>query len=281
MKKIKLKTPAKINLTLDVLGVTEGYHDIKSLVASIDLYDEITLRARKDSTIMLECTGINIDCPIFNNNAYKAAQAFIKKFSTRGVDIKIKKNIPIGAGLGGSSADIAGVLNGMKKLYGVKGSLANIANDLGSDSGYMLSGGYAVLTGRGERVHPKDIETTLYVLLITEAEGIKAKASYKAFDKLEKTFKNCTSAAEKALKDGDQEKFNATIKNDLYYASKEILPQIQGNVFVLKKAGAPAVVMTGSGSAVYGVFFDKKERDKVYKKLLPIYGDKLIKAQTL
>ena len=71
------------------------------------------------------------------------------------------------------------------------------------------------------------------------------------------------------------------IKNDLYYGSKELLPEMQGNIFVLKKAGAPAALMTGSGSAVYGVFFDEKERDKAYKKLLPIYGSRLIKAQTL
>lgn len=281
MKKVKIKAPAKINLTLDVLGVTNGYHDIKSLVASIDVYDEIILRARKDSTITLECAGINIDCEIFDNNAYKAAKAFIEKFSTHGVDIKINKNIPIGAGLGGSSADIAGVLLGMKSLYQVKGNLNAIANELGSDSNYMLSGGYAVITGRGEKVHPREIDQILYLLLILEGKSIAARASYKAFDKLEKTFKPCTAAAEKALKEGDKEKFYQVIKNDLYYGSKELLPEMQGNIFVLKKAGAPTALMTGSGSAVYGVFFDKKERDKVYKKLLPIYGNRLIKAQTL
>ena len=188
MKKVKIKAPAKINLTLDVLGVTDGYHDIKSLVASIDVYDEITLKARKDSTITLECTGINIGCDTFDNNAYK-----------------IKKNIPIGAGLGGSSADIAGVLLGMKNLYQVKGNLHTIANELGSDSNYMLSGGYAVITGRGERVHPREIDKTLYLILVTEDKSITARASYKAFDKLEKIFKPCTAAAEKALKDGDKE----------------------------------------------------------------------------
>ena len=281
MKKVKIKAPAKVNLTLDVLGVTGGYHDIKSLVASIDVYDEITLRARKDSTITLECTGLNVGCETFDNNAYKAAKSFIKKFSTHGVDIKIKKNIPIGAGLGGSSADIAGVLNGMKSLYQVKGSLLSIANDLGSDSGYMLSGGFAVITGRGEKVHPKDIKNTLYLLFITEDKSITARASYKACDKLEKIFKPCTSAAEKALKDGDREKFYSVVKNDLYYGSKELLPEMQGNIFVLKKAGAPTALMTGSGSAVYGVFFDKARRDGVYKKLLPIYGSRLIKAQTI
>lgn len=281
MKKVKIKAPAKINLTLDVLGVTDGYHDIKSLVASIDVYDEITLKARKDSTITLECTGINIGCDTFDNNAYKAAKSFIKKFSTHGVDIKIKKNIPIGAGLGGSSADIAGVLLGMKNLYQIKGNLHTIANELGSDSNYMLSGGYAVITGRGERVHPREIDKTLYLILVTEDKSITARASYKAFDKLEKVFKPCTAAAEKALKDGDKEKFYSVIKNDLYYGSKELLPEMQGNIFVLKKAGAPAALMTGSGSAVYGVFFDEKERDKAYKKLLPIYGSRLIKAQTL
>ena len=280
MKKVKIKARAKINLTLDVLGVTGNYHDIKSLVTSIDLYDQIVIRKRKDTKITLKCKGIPIDCEMTNNNAYKAAKLFIKTFKTSGVDIVINKKIPIGAGLGGSSADIAGVLNGMKELFELDGDLLPLANSLGSDSGYMLTGGYAIITGRGENIANMGVHKTLYLLIVSEEKAISAKASYKAFDKIGKIFDQCTLEAEKALEENDFNKFTSLIKNDLYHGSKEIVSEIQANLLALKKAGAPAAVMTGSGSAVYGVFENKKQRDISYKKLLPLYGNKLIKAQT-
>ena len=280
MKKIKIKARAKINLTLDVVGVIGGYHEINSLVTSIDLSDQITLTKRKDKRITLKCEGLPVGCDITDNNAYKATKLFLDTYDTQGVDIVINKNIPIGAGLGGSSADIAGVLNGLKELYQIDGDLLPLANALGSDSGYMLGGGYAIISGRGEKIERKNIDKTLYFILITEQENISARASYKAFDSIGKVFDKCTEQAENALEQNNFEKFVSIIKNDLYHGSKELVPQLQTNIDVLKKAGAPTAIMTGSGSAVYGVFDSVKERDKCYKKLLPIYGDKLIKAQT-
>ena len=117
MKNIVINAPAKVNFTLDVLGVEENYHKIKTLVSTIDLYDKITIKKRKDSRIKLVMKGIKVDCEITENNAYKAAKAFIEKYKTLGVDIIVNKKIPVGAGLGGSSADIAGVLNAMEGLY--------------------------------------------------------------------------------------------------------------------------------------------------------------------
>ena len=280
MKKIKIKAHAKINLTLDVLGVEGKFHNISTLVSTIDLCDEIILKKRKDKRITLEMKGLPVDLPIVENNAYKACKKFVQEFGTFGADIIVNKKIPIGAGLGGSSADIAGVLNGMKKLYNLPDSILPLANDLGSDSGYLVSGGYAVLSGRGDKIQSQDIDKKLYLLLITESEPVSAKSSYTTFDRQGKTYKPCTKTALKALKDGDMDKFLKVIKNDLSHPSCEILPEIKNNLLSLKKAGAQAQVMTGSGSAVYGLFFDKKKRDKAYKKLLPLYKGQLIRAET-
>ncbi len=281
MKKIKIKAPAKINLTLDILGQEKGYHDIKSLVATINLYDKITIKKRKDNRINIELKGLDVGCSIFDNNAYKAGKMFVETFLTNGADILIEKNIPIGGGLGGSSADIAGVLNGMKELYQTTGDLLPLANNLGSDSGYMLSGGYAIISGRGEKIAKKEFSQRLYLLLITEEKQISARASYKIYDKLEKTYKPCTTSAEKALKEKNFEKFCSCIKNDLYLASSQMVEQIKINIEMLKKVGAPAQIMSGSGSAVYGIYFNKRERDKAYKKLYPLYKKQLLKAHTL
>lgn len=281
MRKTVIKAPAKINLTLDVLGVENNYHQIETLVSTIDLYDKITITPRKDSHINLVMKGLAVDCPITENNAYKAGKLYMDKVSSTGADIVIEKNIPCGAGLGGSSADISGVLNGMQKAYKKDADLLELANALGSDSGYLLGGGYAILSGRGEKITKTDIDKKLYLIIITEDKPVSSRASYKTFDKLGKNYKPCTKKAEKALKENDFEKFCSVIKNDLYNASCQIVENIKVNLENLGKAGAMARVMTGSGSAVIGIFNDKKQRDKAYKKLLPLYETRLIKAQTV
>lgn len=280
MKKVVIKAPAKVNLTLDVLGVENGYHKIKTLVSTIDLYDTITIKKRKDSRINLIMKGVPVNCETTENNAYKAGKAFADKYKTLGVDIIVNKKIPVGAGLGGSSVDIAGVLNGMKRLY-EKEEVLSLANELGSDSGYLLDGGYAVLTGRGDKVDKKDIKEKLYLLIITDDKSITAKESYKLFDKQEKTYKPCTASAEKALKENDFYRFCLILKNDLTSASASKVEEIKANLIALKKAGASAQIMTGSGTAVYGIFPSKGQRQKAYKKLYPLYKKKLIKAQTV
>ena len=280
MRKIVINSPAKVNFTLDVLGTEENYHKIKTLVSTINLYDKITIKKRKDSRINLVMKGVPVDCEITENNAYKAAKAFVDKYKTLGVDIIINKKIPVGAGLGGSSVDIAGVLNGMKKLFEVEDVLS-IANSLGSDSGYLLDGGFAVLTGRGEKVEKKDIKEKIYLLIISEDKKITSRESYKLFDKQEKTYRPCTASAEKALQDRDFYRFCLILKNDLTSASASKVEEIKANLIALKKAGASAQIMTGSGTGVFGVFSSKSKRQKAYKSLYPLYKNKLIKAHTI
>ena len=107
--KIRNKAYAKINLSLNVYNTENGYHNLDSVVCTVNLYDEITVSKRKDDKINLIMRGIGEDVlSNTNNNAYKAAQLFKETFNTKGMDIKIIKNIPLAGGLGGSSADIAG-----------------------------------------------------------------------------------------------------------------------------------------------------------------------------
>jgi hypothetical protein len=152
MKKITVKIPAKINLTLDVVGVRDGFHDIESLCVGVNIYDKITVKKRSDKLVTLKEVGIKAGCEVQNNNAYKSAILFMQTFRTSGVDIIVDKSIPVGAGLGGSSADIAGVLLAMQKLFGVKKDIKPLADSLGSDSGYMLSVRPAIISGRGDKV---------------------------------------------------------------------------------------------------------------------------------
>lgn len=281
MKKITIKAPAKVNLTLDIVEKTRKFHAIKTLVASIDLYDEITIKDRKDRRINLTMKGIPMDCETTENNAYIAAKNFMEKFCTMGADIKIVKNIPLSSGLGGSSADTAGVLKGMKELYELDCDLLPIANNLGSDTAYMLDGGFAVLEGRGEKITFKQIDTVIYFVILAIEQGVSARASYAEFDKQKKTYKQMTDTALKSLELKEYEFFKSCVSNHLYNASIALAPEIITSKNNLIRAGAKSVTMSGSGSSVIGVFFDKKERDNAYKKLAPLYGENAIKAQTI
>lgn len=281
MRKYRLKIPAKINLTLDVVGVEGKFHQIESLVASVNVYDVITLEKRSDNLISLTMKGLPVDCSTPDNNAYKAAKLFAETFSTGGVNVTIEKNIPVGGGMGGSSADIAGVLKGMNILYEVDFDMGELADTLGSDVKYMLEGGYAVISGRGQLIEEQFISKELFFVMISEEKSISARACYKKFDQVGKFYKPCTKQAVRALLGGDFEKFIKVAKNDLYAPAKSFVPRVEENIKALKDAGSPTAIMTGSGSVVYGVFDNQKDRDRVYKKLKAVYGDKVFKAKTL
>ncbi len=157
MNTAKIKSYAKINLTLDIVGEANGYHLLDSFVASLDLYDLVVVRKRKDKLISVTMRGMGSEgISPEENNAAKAGEAFVERFGTSGANIAVYKNIPLGAGLGGSSADAAGVLNGMAKLYGISDSeaLGALADRLGSDTRYMLKGGFCRMQGRGEKLFP-------------------------------------------------------------------------------------------------------------------------------
>ena len=279
MKKVKVKIPAKINLTLDVLGEKNGYHEISSLVASLDIYDEITVMPLKEDIISLKFYGSPVYCETKKSNAYFAAEAFRKEFSSGGVDIRIKRNIPVAAGLGGSSADIAGVLSGMKKLYGVKKDLGFIAERLGSDVNYMMQSGYAVISNRGEQVRTVNADAKIYVVVLLGTKGVSAGESYRVFDELKNTYAKSTDNAVKFLEREDMENLFGVIKNDLQDASEKILPEISYSLSILQGFGK--ALMTGSGSAVYAVFSEKGKRNAAYKKLKKVFGERVIKAETV
>ena len=278
MKKVKLKIPAKINLTLDVFEKSGGFHNINSLVASINVFDEITLKKRNDRNVTFKNKGVDFCEKDENNNAVKSAKAVMEKYSLLGADIKIKRGIPIGAGLGSSSADIAGVLRAMQKLYRT-GEVSSIAGALGSDVTYMMQGGYAVLKGKGDEVEKVNAKTKLYLVLLTEEKGVSAGECYKKFDELNIKTTLSTEKAQTALIKGDINEIGKNLSNDLYIPAKTLALEIENNLEELKKYSY--AVMTGSGSCTYAVFGTKKERNACYKKLKEKYHGRLIKAQTI
>lgn len=256
MNYVRIKSYAKINLTLDVLGVSGGYHMIDSVVASIDLSDVISAKKRKDNLISITMHGEGSEnIPYEENNAVKAAERFMQRFATNGADITVWKNIPVGAGLGGSSADVAGVLRAMAKLYKIDDSEAvkEIADGIGSDCGYMLNGGFARISGRGEKVKLLEGKPRLSLGILLPKEGVSTAECYKKSDSLEKTAYTSSSAQE-AIEEEDVEKLCSSLSNGLFGAAKSLNGQIEMAYNELKEFDPLGVNMTGSGSGVYAVF---------------------------
>lgn len=278
MKKIKVKARAKVNFTLDVAENQNGYHNINSVVASINLADEITVTKRADRRISLKTLGINPQCNVVDNNAYKASKLFKETFNTTGVDIVINKKIPVGAGLGGSSANVAGVLKAMDILFGGGHDIVPLANALGSDCAYMLNGGFAVISGRGTTVTPIETHLEFYLIIMTALSGVSTREVYNAFDNLKIKQLECTKTAVELLKKDQKGEFVKLLKNDLYRPASEKVPEIKANLETL--SGVAPSVMTGSGSSVFAVFLDKTARDTAYRALKKKYKEKILKADT-
>ena len=264
MNTVKIKSYAKVNLTLEITGVENGFHMLDSLVASIDLYDLVVVKKRKDclSTITMHGMGSE-EIPPEHNNALKAAEAFSSTFQTQGADITVYKNIPIGGGLGGSSADVVGVLNGMAKLYGVtdRVALKALADSLGSDTGYMLTGGFARMQGRGEQVMPLAIQETLYGLLLCPSSGVSAGGCYKKYDELPQTLQwkeSATQGCIDALLKNDVHEGGRYLMNDLYVPALHLNKDVETAYNEALGFSPLGVTMSGSGSAVLALFETKE-----------------------
>lgn len=279
MKKIKITANAKVNLTLDITGEKNGYHEIESLVASVDLSDAVTLVKRKDELITVKMKGLGQNIPEKSNNAFIAGELFVKTFGTLGADITIEKRIPLGGGLGGSSADAVAVLKGLAALYGISADLTPLANKLGSDTAYMLNGGYAVMSGRGEKITYLSSSAKIYFIVLTASEQILSKSAYGEYDKQGLLYEKTTKPAVKYLTNGETDKVLLNLGNHLIGAAKWLLPETGENLKTLLKFSAAN--MTGSGSAVYAAFLRRRERNKAYRKLKKEFIGKIIKTETI
>lgn len=264
MESVTVQTFAKINLSLDITGARGGYHMIDSVVASIDMADTVTVRPRNDGAVNISMRGMGCeDIPASENNAAKAAEAVISRYGTLGADIFIEKTIPIGAGLGGSSADVAGVLNALSELYEIRdgAGIKALADGIGSDCGYMLHGGYARITGRGERVSRIESPLSLCLILLMPEGGVSTAKCYALSDAYPEK-RHTSNAVQRAICGGLLPELGAALSNGLYPAAAVINPFVRDAFSELCALSPLGVNMTGSGSAVYALFADKDARDK-------------------
>jgi len=269
LEKLTLKSPAKINLSLEVLGKREdGYHQILSLMQAVDLYDELILEKRERGVVV---TCDHPECPSDESNlSFKAAHLLLKEEGIKeGVSIHINKKIPFSAGLGGGSSNAATTLKGVNQLLELKlpeSRLKTLALRLGSDVPFFLGSGQAVVGGRGEEIQPENLYRDYWVVLVYPNFKISTGWAYQnvkiSLTRREKgvNFKNLKSkhAFFEAL---------PHFKNDLEEVVKEKYPVIQRMEEILESSGAIKSSMTGSGPTVYGVFDRKPQAEEVARKL--------------
>lgn len=254
--KITEKAYAKINLALCVRGASNGFHNLDSLVTTVDLYDTVTVKKRKDDKITVTAQGL--PDYVYNHvpekdNVYKVAVKFMQKFNVGGADVIVKKRIPISSGMGGSSTDAAAVLRALKKAYKIDDSVEDIANESGSDTAYLLQGGFARLNGRGEIITSLNIKEQVNFVVIFFKNGVNTAECFKAFDKCGKIDENGSISAlidSFVARNPDY----SLCKNDLSEAAISLNPDIKRGMDALKKLSPKACFMTGSGSAVCGIF---------------------------
>lgn len=266
MKTVRTKAYAKINLSLDVKGVEGGFHMIDSFVATTDLYDSVVAKKRKDGKIIVTMSGLDYEkIPLEGNNVEKAARSFSERFSCGGASISVFRNIPVGAGLGASSADVAGTLLALSKLYRKDSAkdfclLEELANESGSDTAYLLRGGFKRLLGRGERIEPLPPyeKKKLYFLAICPETGVSAGECYRAFDELKKTYVPSTQACIDAFVAGDLETLGKHLSNRLADAAFSLNPDAERALFEAKSFSPLGATLTGSGSAAIALF-DSRE----------------------
>lgn len=255
MESISVKAPAKINLFLDIVGkLPNGYHEIESVMQTVDLFDYV--KVEKDDEITVDC---NNNAPEGENNiAFKAAKLFFERTEIKsGAKISIDKRIPMQAGMAGGSADAAAVLFGLNKIFDEPISekeLCEIGAKCGADVPFSIKGGTMLAEGIGEKLSSLPEMADCWLVIVKPDISMSTPESYKYYDE----HRLCAlehpelSAFLSALEENDPASLSEKLYNVLEHTVKDpIIGKIKSEMLSL---GALGSMMTGSGTAVFGIF---------------------------
>lgn len=253
--KVTVCAPAKINLTLNIEGRREdGYHLLSSVFQSVSLSDRVDIEEIDESGIVLTLSDPLLPCDR-RNTAYRAAELFFEKTAIApAVHIHVTKLIPQQAGLGGGSADAAGVLVGLNNLYGSPLDLRELCvlgEKVGADVPFCIIGGTAMVTGIGEIIERLPNLPLCRVVIAKPDVGVSTTAAYAAVDSVQ-TIPADQSAMRTAIDNGDLRSIGVLLSNAFEQALE--LPQIQLILETMRGFSPLGCMMSGSGSAVYALF---------------------------
>lgn len=273
IKHLGLKAYGKVNLGLDVVRRREdGYHEVRMIMQTVGIYDRIDLTRR-------EHPGIGIETNLYylpdneNNLAYKAAKLLMNEFDIKeGVNIRIKKFIPVAAGMAGGSSDAAAVLFGVNKMFSLGLSLEELMKRgvrLGADVPYCLMRGTALSEGIGEILTPLDPAPQCQVLIAKPAVSVSTKFVYENLhvNRLPKTAHPDIDCLMRAIENRDLRALAENMGNILETVTIPAHPVIQDIKDKMMAMGAVGAMMSGSGPTVFGLFMSPAKAEEAYEEM--------------
>lgn len=271
MDRIELKALGKINLGLDVLGRREnGYHDVRMVMQTLYLYDNVTL-------IKKEEPGIEIESNLYflpkdsGNIAWKAANLLMEEFNIPGgIKIILNKYIPVAAGMAGGSSNAAAVLYGMNKMYKLGLSQQELMDrgvKLGADVPYCIMRGTVLAEGIGEILSPLPPMPKCQILIAKPPVSVSTKAIYEAIDSKEIEDHPDIDGIIEGLKEHDLDKIAVSMGNVLEKVTVDMHPEIAQIKECMLENGALGAMMSGSGPTVFGIFRSRRAAQEAYEKV--------------
>jgi len=264
------KAPAKINLSLDILGKREdGFHEVEMIMTTIDLSDRIELHPLEsdDIKVSLESRYVPND---ERNLAFKAAKMIKETYHIKkGIHIKMVKNIPVSAGLGGGSSDAAAVLRGLNKLWAIgitTDELADLGLAIGSDVPFCVTNSTALVKGRGEIIQKLPSPPPCWIVLAKPDLGVSTKTVFQKVVVEKLTHPN-TNEIINALMDGDFLRLSNNLGNSLESVTLALYPEVGQLINKMKQVGSSNVLMSGSGPTVYSLVEQESKAQRLYNGL--------------
>lgn len=275
------KAYAKLNISLDVISKRpDGYHDMRMVMQSVSLCDDVAVSLRDDGAVNV-CTNLHFLPSDDRNIAVKAAKAFFSKLGRKdvGADISIFKRVPVCAGMGGGSADGAAVLRALNILMGKPFSrveLESLGATLGSDIPFCVSGGTSLAEGRGEALSELPPFPNCLFVIVKPKFSVSTPELFSKIDLVSVKYHPDTQGLVTSLKSGDLK----GVCRRMYNVFEDVLPTKPNDIPKIKSflldSGALGAVMTGTGSAVFGIFDDENKARHSFNLLSERYREVFI-----
>lgn len=271
MYSIKIKAMAKVNLGLDVLRRREnGYHDVKMIMQTVDLYDTLTITKREDTQIIITTNAGEL--PLSEDNLiYRAAKRLFEAVGKEcGASIHLDKQIPIAAGMAGGSTDAAATLLGLNALFGFgldKEKLAHVGVKIGADVPYCIYGGTYLSEGIGEVLTKLPDAPDCFVVIAKPGIGVSTKYVYENLHIETVNDHPDVDGMIEAIKAGSLDGVTAKMANVLETVTVKHYPEIARMKACLEENGAEKALMSGSGPTVFGIFKEEKKARAALEKL--------------
>ena len=262
---LTVETPAKVNLTLEVLGKRpDDYHEISSVMQAVSIFDSLTFSAAEELRLETDASGLDTR----DNLVYRAADLLKEKTGViKGALIRLCKGIPVAAGLGGGSSDAAATLLGLNRLWGLQlaeEDLGKLAAQLGSDVPFFLSGGTALTEGRGEQITTLPALPTSWLVLSFRSHGHdnKTAAAYQALSSGDYSYRGHTTRLVSHIRNGLQLN-DISLFNSFDGVATSLFPGIEKDWKALRESSGGPVHLSGAGPTLLCLVDDAGEGERV------------------